>query len=147
GLLTAVSGDLAGLGKDLTDTTNMAFDEINLAGGLFDGRPLRISLQDDGTTAEGAPIGYANLLSKGVPVILGPTVAQGVIANASQIASRMTLTIGQATSSPALTTLDDGGFFYRVVPSDAVQGIVLGQLIADAGVQNVCIVYRDDSYG
>jgi ABC-type branched-subunit amino acid transport system substrate-binding protein len=147
GVLTATTGDLAGLGRDLSDSTNLAFSEINDAGGLLGGRQLKVVLEDDGTTPEGAKAGYSALLVDAVPAIIGPTTSAQVISIADQLRTGGTLTIGSDTTSPGLTTLDKGGNFFRVPPSDSIQGIVLGQLIAASGRKNLCIVERGDVYG
>ncbi|MBI4821168.1 MAG: ABC transporter substrate-binding protein [Deltaproteobacteria bacterium] len=151
GFLTALSGDLAGLGREFTDATQLALAEINGQGGAL-GRPLRMALQDDGTSAAGAQVGYSALLDHSVPVILGPTFSAAVVTIAPLIKSGRTLTIGQTTTSPQLTNLDDGGYFYRVVASDTVQAKVLGELIVGEkargyDVEELCIVYREDVYG
>ncbi len=146
GLLLPLSGDLGTFGKAYVDGINLAINEINTAGGVL-GRPLRSHVIDDGTTPEGSTDGYATLTQRGVPVIIGPAYSSGVAAVADQIKATGTLTLGVSTTSPALTTLDDGGAFFRTVPSDAVQGIVLAAEIVAARLGAICIVFRDETYG
>src|SRR5438477_3387951 len=72
GVLANITGDNAAKGQTMVDSINLAFEEINRAGGVLKGRPLALYLQDDGTTPEGAQAGYATLLDHGVPLVLGP---------------------------------------------------------------------------
>src|SRR5215510_11947927 len=90
GLLTALSGDLAGLGAEYTDATKLALAEINQSGGVL-GRKVRIALQDDGTEVATSEVAYSALLDAGVPVILGPSFSDAAVALAPLIKSGRTL--------------------------------------------------------
>lgn len=147
GVVASVTGDLEAYGTELLDGATLAFDEINRAGGVLGGRPLKLYVQDDGTKTDGTKAAYATLLTKGVPVILGTNYSGGVAAIAEQIRTGRTLTITPSATSPDITTLADDGFLYRTAVSDTVQGVVLAQLVADAGRKGICVVHRDDTWG
>lgn len=147
GVVASLTGDLAAYGKELEDTTALAFDEINGAGGVLGGRALKALVQDDGTKPEGTKRAYAALVQKGVPVVLGTTFSGGVTAIADQVKAAHTLTITPTATSAAISTLDDGGYLFRTAVSDAVQGVVLAQLVADAQLTRLCVVHRDDTWG
>src|SRR5215213_829164 len=72
GSLVALTGDLAGSGKDNTEAAALAVEQINAAGGVL-GRPLKLIVEDDKTTVEGARTGYTTLINKKVAAIIGPS--------------------------------------------------------------------------
>jgi len=147
GVVASITGDLAAYGKEAVDTTSLAFDEINRAGGVLGGRPLKAVVQDDGTKPEGTKQAYGSLVAKGVPLVIGTTFSGGVTAIADQVKAARTLTITPTATSAAITALDDGGYLFRTSVSESVQGVVLAQLVADAGLAHLCIVHRDDTWG
>ena len=146
GLVAPLSGDLAAGGPDIEASIRLAIDEINSAGGVLE-RELELDVRDDGSTERGAAEAYAGLLSDRASAILGPTHSAGVLAAMNQIRAGITLTISGSATSQALTNVEDGGYFFRTVASDAAQAIVLAQRIADEGRERLCLVYRDDVYG
>jgi len=146
GAITPLTGDLVMSGHNQQEALLLAIDEINRAGGVL-GRPLTLETRDDATTGPGTAAAFAELFDQGVPVILGPIHSAGVLASVDAIRGGRTLTISGGATSPALADIDDGGFFFRTVPSDAVQAIVLGPRIVSAGIDRLCIVHRNDAYG
>lgn len=146
GTLTSVSGDLASLGQEFSDATSLAIEDINAHGGVLD-RPLKLLVEDDATTPDGARAGYAKLRAAKMPVILGPTTSAQVDAVIDLVASGNTLTIGRTTTADQLTNLPDNGFFYRLAPADSFQTRVLAQEVIDAGIEHLCLVHRKDIYG
>lgn len=147
GTLASVSGDLASLGQEFTDATSLAVEEINAAGGVLGGRTLKLVVQDDGTSTDGARAGYQKLAAARVPVILGPTTSAQVSAVADLVAGRTTVTIGRTTTADQLTTLDDDGYFFRLAPADVHQASLLATLVREAHVEHLCIAHRRDLYG
>jgi ABC-type branched-subunit amino acid transport system substrate-binding protein len=55
--------------------------------------------------------------------------------------------ISNASTAPTITTLDDNDFLFRTVPSDAQQGVVLGDLVQEEGIERVAILYVNNDYG
>jgi branched-chain amino acid transport system substrate-binding protein len=147
GFLAPLTGDIAAFGRDLTNASNLALEEINNGGGVLGGRALSLEVYDTGTSPTGASLGYTQLLNAQVPVILGPTASSEVLAVADQVQDGSTLTISQSATSPQISTTDFGGYFYRLAPSDAVQAVVLAQQITAKAPSGICIAYRDDAYG
>lgn len=148
GVVAPLDGELAFFGRAFPDAISLAMTEINDAGGVAGGRSLIQVTENDQTNPDVAVSAYQKLLDRDVPVIFGPAFSDAVLAVEDLIRGGQTLTIGFSTTSPALTELDDDGYFIRTVPSDAVQSVVLADLIAaEAPDQPLCAVYRDDSYG
>jgi branched-chain amino acid transport system substrate-binding protein len=55
--------------------------------------------------------------------------------------------ISPSATSPALTTAEDNGLFFRTAPSDARGGEVLADITADRGISSVAITYVNTDYG
>ena len=55
--------------------------------------------------------------------------------------------ISPSATSPAITDADDDGYLFRTTGSDAVQGVVLAQLVESEGHTNVGVIFRDDAWG
>ena len=55
--------------------------------------------------------------------------------------------ISYASTSPALTDATAYPHFYRIVPSDALQGEAVADMITGSGVTNTAIVHMTNSYG
>jgi branched-chain amino acid transport system substrate-binding protein len=146
GSLVALTGDLAGTGKDNTDAANLAVEQINAAGGVLE-RPLKLLVEDDKTTEAGARAGYTNLVSRQVTAVIGPSSSAQGASIADLIAASRTLTLGRTSTSSILSTLADDDFFFRLAPSDVFQAKVLANLVREAKVERLCIVHRQDTYG
>ena len=55
--------------------------------------------------------------------------------------------ISPSATSPALTDIDDKGYFFRTAPSDARQGQVLAQVVMDRGINEVAVTFTNNDYG
>ena len=55
--------------------------------------------------------------------------------------------IAPSATSPALTSVDDQGLFFRTAPSDARQGEVMADIITERGIKNVAVTYTNNDYG
>ena len=52
-----------------------------------------------------------------------------------------------ANTSPALSTYDDKGLYFRDAPPDGLQGAVVAQLVIEDGNASAYILNLDDAYG
>ena len=55
--------------------------------------------------------------------------------------------ISPSATSPALTTIEDNGLFFRTSPSAARQGQVIAQLLGEKGVKSIALTYTNNDYG
>ena len=55
--------------------------------------------------------------------------------------------VSPSATSPALTTIEDDGYFFRTAPSDARQGEILAAIVKEQGLDNVAITYTNNDYG
>ncbi len=55
--------------------------------------------------------------------------------------------ISPSATSPALSSAEDNGLFYRTAPSDARQGQVLADILTSRDITNVAVTYTNNDYG
>jgi branched-chain amino acid transport system substrate-binding protein len=55
--------------------------------------------------------------------------------------------ISPSATSPALSTAEDDGLFFRTAPSDARQGEVMADILSEKGVKSVAVTYTNNDYG
>ena len=118
-----------------------AVEDINAAGGdieLVFGRDTDRSFDSDA---------LRNVLNRGVDGVVGPTTSADSVDLVDDFAAAKMVAISPSASSVEISTFADNGYFFRVVPSDAFQALILAKLIKQAGGKRVAIVFRDDSYG
>ncbi|MFO7642816.1 MAG: ABC transporter substrate-binding protein, partial [Desulfosarcina sp.] len=84
----------------------------------------------------------------GVHAFVG-ALSSGVTIPVAQSVSRVQglAQISGASTSPVITTLDDGDFLFRTVPSDAYQGVALAEIALAEGYKNLSILYINNDYG
>ncbi len=55
--------------------------------------------------------------------------------------------VSPSATSPALTTAESDGLFFRTAPSDARQGVVMAENILDRGFKVAAVTYTNNDYG
>jgi len=147
GTLLPQTGDLAFLGPPEFAGVKKAVTEINAAGGV-NGQPM-VSIDGDSgdTTTDIASQTVDSHLSQGVGAIIGAASSGVSLTVIDKITSNGVLQMSPANTSPALTTYDDKGLYWRVAPSDALQGAVIASNAIDAGLTKVAVIARQDPYG
>ena len=55
--------------------------------------------------------------------------------------------ISPSATSPALSTIEDNGLFFRTSPSDARQGQVLAEILKEKNVKSAAMSYTNNDYG
>ena len=143
-----LTGDLQAYGSSSANGVRLAVDEINAAGGVL-GEDLDLAVGDTRTTPQ-AGVDAANKLAsiENVAGIVGAMSSGVTIPIARSVSSQKGIPqISNASTSPVITDLDDNGYLFRTIPSDALQGIVLGNLAYDQGLRAVSIMYVNNAYG
>ncbi|HUR69333.1 MAG TPA: ABC transporter substrate-binding protein [Candidatus Thermoplasmatota archaeon] len=145
GSMMPLTGALNSLGPDMENGAKLAVEQVNDANV---GIKITATYKDDKTTDSAAITGTFNqLASAGVTGIVGPCCS-GVTAAVLDLAKQEQIVVASpSATSPTLTEKDNGGYFLRISPSDAVQGKVLAKLIADDGVKTVGIIIVNNAYG
>jgi branched-chain amino acid transport system substrate-binding protein len=148
GLVLDYTGALRNLAAPLERGARLAANQINAAGGVL-GMPVEIITADGATDPEVSVSVARDLIDEhSVHALAGPagSAATLAVATAVSIPARVPL-ISPSATSPQLTTLDDEGFVFRTVCSDALQGPVLAEMVEAQGFKRVGVLFRNDPYG
>ncbi len=148
GALLPQTGDLADYGPGMLGGVKLAVQDINDAGGVLGG-DVELVDADSATDPDQANQQAEQLINtENVDAILGAagsTVSLLGVIEPTVGAGR--IECSGSNTSPAFTTYDDKGLYFRTAPSDAFQSKLLAKTIAADGYTNVAIVYRSDDYG
>jgi ABC-type branched-subunit amino acid transport system substrate-binding protein len=147
GTLLPQTGDLAFLGPPEFAGVKKAVDEINAAGGVNGADMTSIDGDSGDTTTDIASQTVDSHLSQGVGAIIGAASSGVSLTVIDKITSNGVLQMSPANTSPALTTYEDNGLYWRVAPSDALQGAVIAADAIDAGLTKMAVIARQDPYG
>ena len=148
GIILGFTGPLESITPGMAESAEFAFAEVNEAGVL--GAPLN-PVRADSTCVDAAAATAAVerlITAENVAAILGADCSGVTIAIANSVAvPNGVVMVSPSATSPALSTIDDNGFFFRVAPSDARQGEVIADVLKDRGLDNFAITYTNNDYG
>ena len=127
GELQGFTGPLESMIGPMSGGANLAVTEANASGRYLQGT-LNVVQGDSVCIDAAVAIAEAERLinDESVMAIMGPNCSGNtgaVITNV--LVPNGVVAISPSATSPALTTLEDGGWFFRTAPSDARQGPVL----------------------
>jgi branched-chain amino acid transport system substrate-binding protein len=150
GVLVPLTGDLADFGGPGAQAAQLAAEQVNAAAGDT-GLNLTVIQEDTKTDPQGSQEAATKLIeSDGVSAIAGPWGTPEVIPTAENVTipAGIPLVTPSATG-PDLTDLDDDGLVFRTPPSDAIQGQLIAQIMAEeiGADATVTTANRNDSYG
>ena len=149
GIILGFTGPIESLTPDMAAGAELAFNEASNSGEFLNGSKINI-IRADSTCIDSAAATSAaeGLLSQGVTAIMGADcsgVTGAVLSNVA-VPNGVPM-ISPSATSPALTTAEDNGLFFRTAPSDARGGEVLADITADRGISSVAITYVNTDYG
>lgn len=146
GVSNMVTGPMAAGGLRMKQAITMAFEEINAAGGVLDGRPLEMVLVDDAGTPTGAVNAVNKILGDNVSVSIGPHTSP--MASATQeIYRKAGVPFISAATSPALLDAENP-YFFRISVSDGAVGPAMVQFAMEKfSAKKIGALYDTDDYG
>jgi ABC-type branched-subunit amino acid transport system substrate-binding protein len=147
GSIMPETGSLAFLGAPEFAGLEYAIAEINAAGGVL-GNPVEYSKGDSGdTSTDTATVTATRLLGEGVDAMIGPASSGVALTIIDQVTAAGVTLFSPANTSPALSTYDDKGLYFRNAPPDGLQGAIVANLVLEDGAASAYILNLDDSYG
>jgi len=147
GTLLPETGNLAFLGPPEIAGVQLAIEEINAAGGV-NGAPVELVEGDSGdTTTDTAVQTVTRELAEGVDAIIGAASSSVSASVIDQIVGAGVTMFSPANTSKQFSDYPDKGLYFRLGPSDILQGQVLAEVIAEDGNASLVILNFDDDYG
>ncbi|MGR3437106.1 branched-chain amino acid ABC transporter substrate-binding protein [Thalassococcus profundi] len=150
GVILGFTGPIESLTPMMAASAELAMTEVNDSGAFLDGVTLAPVRADSTCVDAAAATAAAERLvtTDGVVAIMGADCSgvTGAILSNVALANGIPMVSPSATS-PALSTAEDNGLFFRTAPSDARQGVVLASLLADKSIENVAVTYTNNDYG
>lgn len=149
GFLGGFTGPIESLTPPIFEGAKLAASHVNAQGGIVGGELSFVSADTtcaDATAAANAADKIVN--TDKVSAIVGALCSGATIsgANNAGIPGNVVM-ISPASTSPALTTIEDNDLVFRTAPSDAYQGDVLARLILSKGIKEIAISYVNNDYG
>jgi hypothetical protein len=147
GTLLPETGNLAFLGPPEIAGVQMAVAEMNEAGGV-NGAQVELVEGDSGdTTTDTAVQTVTRELAEGVDAIIGAASSSVSASVIDQVTGAGVTQFSPANTSKQFSDYPDKGFYFRLGPSDILQGQVLAEVIAEDGAASLVILNFDDDYG
>jgi branched-chain amino acid transport system substrate-binding protein len=152
GSVVSLTGPAGRFGQAAAKSIELAFRDINAAGGAA-GCKLAADVRDAQSQGALAVDAARQLVDiKKVPAIIG-----GIISSVSiPIVTSVTgpggvVQISPASCSPTLTKLAQegktGGWFFRTITSDALQGVAAAKYALDIGLKKLAIIHVNNDFG
>ncbi len=150
GILLGFTGPIESLTPGMAASAELAFKEASDSGAFLGGQKINVTRADSTCIDAAAATAAAERLvtADKIAGLMGADCSGVTIAVANNVGVPNGVTmISPSATSPALTDLDDRGYFFRTAPSDARQGQVLAQVTMDRGVKSVAVTYTNNDYG
>lgn len=150
GILGGLTGPIESLVPPIIASSKLAGVHINEQGGILGGQKIVTPVGDttcaDATAAANAADRLVN--SENVLAISGALCSGATISAANNAAiPGNVVVISPASTSPAISEMDDNDLVYRVAPSDAYQGEVMARLLMSKGLDEIALAYVNNDYG
>lgn len=150
GVILGFTGPIESLTPSMADGAELAMKEVSDSGKLLGGSTVTSVRADSTCIDSGAATAAAERLITADKVngIMGADCS-GVTGAILQNVARTNgmVMISPSATSPALSTAEDDGLFFRTAPSDARQGVVMTEVLMEAGIKSVAVTYTNNDYG
>ncbi len=150
GIIMGFTGPIESLTPAMADSAELALKEASDSGLLLGGDTITIVRGDSTCVDAAAATAAAERLvtSDNVSAIVGPDCSGVTIAVTNNVGVPNGVPIvSSSATSPALSTIEDNGFFFRTAPSDARQGQILAEIVKERGIDTVAITFTNNDYG
>lgn len=150
GILLGFTGPIESLTPAMAAGAELAMSEVNAAGGILGGQTVT-PVRADSTCTDAAVAQAAAerlITSDGVTAMVGGDCSGITMSVLQNIAiPNGVLMISPSATSPAFSTVDSGGLFFRTAPSDAAQGRVMAEILMERGISEVAVTFTNNDYG
>jgi branched-chain amino acid transport system substrate-binding protein len=150
GIIFGFTGPIESLTGSMAAASEAAIAEVNASGLLLDGSTVTAIRADSTCVDSAAATAAAERLvtSDQVAAIIGGDCS-GVTGAILQNVARPNgiVMISPSATSPALSTAEDDGLFFRTAPSDAREGEIAADIMTERGIKTAALTYTNNDYG
>ncbi len=152
GVVMELTGPAGQFGQAGAKAVELAFRDLNDAGGVA-GCKLAAEIRDSQSQGSvGVDVAKQLVEVKRVPAIIGGIISSVSIPIVTSVtAPAGVVQISPASSSPTLTNLGregkTGGWFFRTITTDALQGVAAARYALDGGFKRVSIIHVNNDFG
>ncbi|MCY4590597.1 MAG: ABC transporter substrate-binding protein [Alphaproteobacteria bacterium] len=150
GVMVGFTGPIESLAPDIAAGAELAISEVSDSGNLLGGSSVTAVRGDTTCTDAAAATAAMDRLvtSDRVNAVVGGDCSGVTTAMLQNVAKATGIVmISPSATSPALSTIEDNGLFFRTAPSDARQGQVLTEVIMERGHKTIALTYTNNDYG
>jgi len=155
GMVVSLTGAAGRFGQAASKSVELAFNEINKAAGAggVAGCRLAFDLRDAQSQGSVAVDQARQLVDlKKVPAIIGGIISSVSIPIVTSVTGPAgVVQLSPASTSPTLTKLGNegktGGWFFRTITSDALQGTAAARYAMDQGLTTLAIIHVNNDFG
>ncbi len=146
GAIMPLSGDIAVYGLNMQKGIDLAFDQINSKGGIK-GKTVKVIYEDNQGDPGMAVSAMQKLITVNrVPVVIGVTRSTSTMAVCPIAEQNKVVLIAPPSTATELST-KCGSFFFRVIASDAYQGVAMADLIWQLNYKKAGVMFVNSDYG
>ena len=150
GIIFGFTGPIESLTPPMAAAAEMAMKEATDSGAFMGGSSVT-AVRADSTCVDAAAATAAAerlITADGISAIVGADCSGVTIATLQNVAMpKGVVMISPSATSPALSTMEDNGLFYRTAPSDAREGQVVAEMLKEKGYNSVALTYTNNDYG
>ncbi|WP_339115536.1 ABC transporter substrate-binding protein [Thioclava sp. GXIMD2076] len=152
GMVMELTGPAGVYGQAGAKAVDMAFRDFNEAGGAG-GCQIASEIRDSQSQGNVAVDQATQLVNiKKVPVVIGGIISSVTLPILTSVtAPAKVVQVSPASSSPTLTQLGQegktGGYFFRTITSDALQGTAAAKYAIDQGMKKLAIIHVNNDFG
>ena len=147
-----LTGSAGQFGQAGAKSVELAFRDLNEAGGPA-GCRLAAEIRDSQSQGSvGVDVAKQLVEIKRVPVIIGGIISSVSIPILTSVTAPSGIVqISPASSSPTLTNLGregkSGGWFFRTITTDALQGVAAARYALDTGFKRLSVIHVNNDFG
>ena len=150
GIILGFTGPIESLTPAMAAGAELAMGEVTESGLLLGGAKVT-PVRGDSTCIDAAAatsVAEQQITGDGVKAIMGADCSgvTGAILQNVAVANGIVM-ISPSATSPALSTAEDNGLFFRTAPSDARQGVVMAEVLLEQDINEVALTYTNNDYG
>ncbi|MBW6506826.1 MAG: ABC transporter substrate-binding protein [Rhodobacteraceae bacterium] len=150
GISVGFTGPLESLAPQMAAGAELAMAEVSASGLLLGGSTVT-AVRGDSTCIDAAAATATVerlVTAERVRGIVGGMCSGETTASLQNVAMPNGIVmISPSATSPALSTLEDNGLFFRTSPSDARQGVVMTDILLERGIKTAAVTYTNNDYG